>query len=86
MGVGQMRSFGLWSSRSVRFLADALGLACILDGTVSEDIAKRMGYTHFPDCYNWPCTEFRSEETGSPHAEWMALIGQKPLPLEAPDA
>ena len=65
-------------------IADALGEACIGDGEVSEDIARRMGHTLFPDYYNWPCTEFRSEETGAPHAAWLALLGQKQLPLEVP--
>jgi hypothetical protein len=34
----------------------AIGEAFMTDGTVSKDIARRMGYTDHL-AYNWPCTE-----------------------------
>lgn len=44
----------------------ALNAAMFDDGTISESIAKRMGYLNNRDAYSWPCGEV--EWT----AEWQA--------------
>lgn len=36
----------------------ALTHAAVDDGTVSAEMAERMGYTRFEGRYNWPCLEF----------------------------
>ena len=48
-----------------------LGMAYLGDGTVSPDIAKRMGYTDNQGKYNWQCGEV--EWTESWKEEYRAL-------------
>lgn len=40
-------------------IAEALGVACILDGTVEAEIARRANVTLYGAAghYNWPCGE-----------------------------
>jgi hypothetical protein len=52
-------------------IEEALFIASIDDGTVSEDIARRMGYLK-PDgttsgAYGWPCTEVEWTEDWKAH-------------------
>lgn len=42
-------------------IQNALSEACFGDGTVTEDIAKRMGYMEHKNSYNWRCPEFIPE-------------------------
>lgn len=49
----------------------ALGEALIDDGTVSEDIAERMGHLKNRGRYGWPCGEV--EWTEEWKAEWKAM-------------
>lgn len=56
----------------------ALALACLDDGTVDEDIARRMGYLNDDGTdnalrYGWPCREV--EWTEAWKAEWRAAHG-----------
>jgi hypothetical protein len=65
-------------------ILEALNRACVDDGTVSEEIARRMGYLDarkdggIP--YGWPCGDV--EWTEEWKAEWrQRQEAQQPLPL-----
>lgn len=56
-------------------LQEALGLACIGDGTISEEIARRVGYLDNRERFGWPCPEH-----DPPFAEVLEAQGQIRLP------
>lgn len=68
----------------------ALAYASIDDGSVTEEIAERMGVNFWKSkdkfLYNWPCPEYRNKETGEPWGDYSAEIseraGQQELKLD----
>ena len=49
----------------------ALDMASFLDGTISEDIARRMGFLDHPESYVWPCGEVDWTEEWK---QWKARV------------
>lgn len=59
---------------------NALTVASLGDGTVSEEIARRMGYRSGTFVYNWPCPECWSEKVVN---EFWTRPAPKPKRIQA---
>lgn len=61
----------------------AIGSAYLGDGAVSEDIARRMGYTDHRDAYNWPCGEVEWTEAWKADRMQARIVRLEAIIIEA---